>query len=89
MDQADFHLLGRLDAGQSVFRPFDNTDEAREAFQVTVQRLLLLRDRGLVRLPEGRVGRNRDGRIIVAGPCDLTPAGQEALERDRRLWPRP
>jgi hypothetical protein len=28
------------------------------------------------------------GKYLMAGPFDLTDAGREALERDRRLGPR-
>jgi hypothetical protein len=34
-----------------------------------------------------RVG--KDGMYIMAGPCDLTPDGAQALMQDRRLGPRP
>jgi hypothetical protein len=31
---------------------------------------------------------NEQGAYLMVGPCDLTAAGREALERDRRLRPR-
>ena len=52
MDQIEFDLLRRLDAGESVFQPAGQTEDARELFAQTVERLLQLRDRGLVRFPE-------------------------------------
>jgi hypothetical protein len=57
--------------------------------EALIDRLRSLRDRGLIRLPDSRIMRGQDGRILGAGPCDLTAAGREALERDRRLGPRP
>jgi hypothetical protein len=89
LDQEDFELLSRLEAGESVFRPTGDTPEDQVAFHRLVARLLQLRDRGLVRLPTGRVGTNREGRVIVVGPCDLTEAGSRTLARDRELGPRP
>ncbi len=42
-----------------------------------------------VRLAEGKVMRAKDGSCLMAGPCDLTPAGIAALAKDRSLGPRP
>ena len=58
-------------------------------FDMLVDHLRQLRDRGLLRLDEGRIMKSQRGRYLMAGPCDLTDAGREALERDRRLGPRP
>jgi hypothetical protein len=46
MDQLDFDLLTRLEAGDSVFRPAGPTENARALFVETVERLLKLRARG-------------------------------------------
>ena len=89
MDQADFEILERLEAGASVFRPEARTDAARLGFEETVRRLMALRDRGLIRLPEGRVARSSSGAYLMVGPCDRTEAGRAALARDRALGPRP
>ena len=88
MDQIEFDLLRRLEAGESVFQPAGRTEDARQLFAQTVDRLLQLRDRGLVRFPDGRIARNEQGAYLMVGPCDLTEAGRGALEADRRLGPR-
>jgi hypothetical protein len=88
MDQIEFDLLSRLEAGESVFRPAAQTENARELFPETVERLLRLRERGWVRFPDGRVTRNAHGAYLMVGPCDLTEAGRRALSDDRRLGPR-
>lgn len=88
MDQLDFDLLSRLEAGESVFRPAGQTDDAREGFAATVERLVQLRARGWARFPDGRIARNEQGAYLMVGPCDLTEAGRRALADDRRLGPR-
>jgi len=89
LDQDEFELLSRIEAGDSVFRLSGSTPEAQLVFHGIVVRLLQLRDRGLVRLPAGRVGTNSKGVVIMVGPCDLTEVGGRALRRDRELGPRP
>jgi hypothetical protein len=89
VDQSDFELLSRLEAGESVFRPAGQTDDARVVFARTVERLIQLRARGWVRFPDGRITRNEQGAYLMVGPCDLAEAGRRALEDDRRLGPRP
>ncbi len=88
MDQTDFDLLTRLEAGESVFRPTERTDDARDRFAQTVARLLKLRESGWIRFLDGRIARNEQGVYLMIGPCDLTEAGRRALEADRRLGPR-
>ena len=78
-----------IEKGGHVFRPADHSVEGRAAFQRTVDQLLRLRGIGLVRLPEGKVMQATDGSYLMAGPCDLTPAGIAALAKDRSLGPRP
>jgi hypothetical protein len=89
MDDEEFRLLARIECGDSVFRPTEQTPEARQSFHTTVARLLELRSSGWIRLPEGRISRGEDGTYMMVGPCDLTAAGIEALKQDRRLGPRP
>jgi hypothetical protein len=89
MDQIEFDLLRRLEAGESVFRPAGQTEDAREVFAQTVEQLVQLRARGWVRFPDGRIARNEQGAYLMVGPCDLTEAGRRALADDRRLGPRP
>ena len=88
MDQLDFDILSRLEAGESVFRPSARTEDAREQFAITVERLLKLRERGWARFPDGRIAQNEKGTYLMVGPCDLTEAGRRAIADDRRLGPR-
>jgi hypothetical protein len=89
VDQTDYDLLTQIEQGGHTFKPKDRTAEARAAFQDTVERLLHLRGIGLIRLPEGKLMRAGNGHYLMAGPCDLTPAGIAALSNDRRLGERP
>jgi hypothetical protein len=89
VDQTDYDLLTQIEQGGHTFKPEDRTAEARAAFQNVVERLLHLRGIGLIRLPEGRLMRAVNGDYLMAGPCDLAPAGIAALANDRRLGPRP
>jgi hypothetical protein len=89
MDQTAYDLLTQIERGGHVFRPESRSAEGRAAFQAVIEHLLQLRARGLIRLPEGRLMRAADGSYLLAGPCDLTPAGVEALAKDRRLGERP
>ena len=83
----DVHLLTRIEGGEGVFRA-SSPMQAGDSLEQLVRRLIALRDRGLVALPESRIMRNQEGRVLGAGPCSLTTAGQEALDWDRRLGPR-
>jgi hypothetical protein len=89
MTQAEYDLLLRPQTGPAVLRPTEPGPAGRDAFQGTISLLLELRARGWIRLPDGRISRDRDGMAMLAGPCDLTEAGRRALEDDRRLGPRP
>jgi hypothetical protein len=89
MDQAEFELLEMIEKGRHVFQPTDHSVEGRAAFQQTIDLLLRLRGIGLIRLAEGKVMRTEDGSFLMAGPCDLTPAGIASLAKDRSLGPRP
>lgn len=64
------------------------TDADRGDFDALVEQLRGLRDRGLLRLDDGRLMKSQRGGYLMAGPCDLTDAGRQALEQDRRLGPR-
>jgi hypothetical protein len=89
MTQAEYDLLLRLETGPAIFDPTEPGTDGHEAFQWTVVRLLELRARGWIRLPDGGITRDADGKATLAGPCHLTEAGRRALEDDRRLGPRP
>jgi hypothetical protein len=84
LSSVDVRLLTLAEHGYT-FRP---SDAAEGVFDLLVDHLRQLRDRGLLRLDEGRIMRSQRGGYLMAGPCDLTEAGQQALERDRRLGPR-
>jgi len=86
--QAEYELLTRIEQGASVFRPSVGPG-IDGSFSRTFDLLLSLREKGWIRLPEGRITRDQGGRVLLLGPCDLTNAGREALEQDRRLGPRP
>ncbi len=85
LSDADVRLLVLAEHGYT-YRPADAADGL---FDVLVDNLRSLRDRGLLRLDEGRIMRTQLGAYLMAGPCDLTEAGHGALEHDRRLGPRP
>jgi hypothetical protein len=85
LSSVDVRLLTLAEHGYT-FRP---SDAAEGVFDVLVDHLRQLRDRGLLRLDEGRIMKSQRGGYLMAGPCDLTDAGRQALERDRRLGPRP
>jgi len=84
LSNADLRLLTLAEDGYTV-RP---SDAAEGVFDVLIDHLRQLRDRGLLRLEEGRIMKSQRGGYLMAGPCDLTEAGREALEQDRRLGPR-
>lgn len=84
LSSVDVRLLTLAEHGYT-FRP---SDAAEGLFDVLVDHLRQLRDRGLLRLEEGRIMKSQRGAYLMAGPCDLTDAGRRALEQDRRLGPR-
>jgi hypothetical protein len=84
LSSVDVRLLTLAEGGYT-FRP---SDAAEGVFDVLVDHLRQLRDRGLLRLEEGRIMKSQRGGYLMAGPCDLTEEGRQALEQDRRLGPR-
>ena len=89
MTQAEYELLTRIEQGTSTFHPAEPGPGIDRAFTHTFELLLALRQHGWIRLPDGRITRDVGGRVMLAGPCDLTEAGRHALEGDRSLGPRP
>jgi two-component system, chemotaxis family, chemotaxis protein CheY len=85
LSDADVRVLGLAEHGHT-YRP---ADAQGGDFGALVEHLRRLRDRGLLRLDEGRIMRSQRGGYLMAGPCDLTEEGRRVLERDRRLGPRP
>ena len=88
LSEAEFDLLDRIDRGKQIFRVKLRTREALKEFDEEVERLLSFRDRGWIRLEDRHISRTASGQYLAVGPCELTPAGREALDRDRRLGPR-
>jgi hypothetical protein len=89
MTQDEYELLTKIEQGTSVFRPDELGPGIEGPFTRMLERLRALRNQGWIRLPEGRITRDRAGRVLLVGPCDLTEAGRRALEQDRSLGPRP
>jgi hypothetical protein len=89
MTQAEYELLTQIEQGTTTFRPGELGPGIDRTFTRTFELLLALRQHGWIRLPDGRITRDVAGRVMLAGPCDLTEAGRLALERDRSLAPRP
>jgi hypothetical protein len=89
MTQAEYDLFLGPEAGPAVLRPTESGPAGRDTFQGTILLLLELRARGWIRLPDGRITRDGDGKAMAGRPCDLTAAGRRALEDDRGLRPRP
>jgi hypothetical protein len=84
LSDTDIRLLVLAEHGHT-YRP---KDVAEGGFDLLIAHVRDLRDRGLLRLEEGRIMRSERGGYLMAGPCDLTDAGRRALERDRGLGPR-
>ena len=84
LSDEDVRLLALAEYGHT-YRPTDAFDGD---FQALVTQVRQLRERGLLRLDEGRIMTSQAGRYLMAGPCDLTDAGRRALERDRELGAR-
>ncbi len=86
LSDADMRLLSRLEGGEHTFRPGPGSSEG-EDFDLLIQQLRSLRERGLIRLPDSRIMRTQRGPLLEAGPCELTHAGRQALEQDRGSEP--
>ncbi|MGH7515607.1 MAG: hypothetical protein ACREOQ_22110 [Gemmatimonadales bacterium] len=89
MTQDEYDLLTKIEQGTTVFRPEEPGPGVEGRFSRILELLMSLRSQGWIRLPDGRITRDRGGRVLLAGPCDLTEAGRRALEQDRSLGPRP
>jgi hypothetical protein len=79
VDQAEYELLSRVEAGEDVFIPAPMPGTPWPSFEYVVARLLQLRARGLVRFiaaPEGD--------HYLAGPCHLTQHGRAVLRLEQR-----
>jgi hypothetical protein len=89
MDRLAYQLLSWIAAGNAVFRPRDTTAEAQEEFREVVQTLGRLRDKGWVNYLSSHMSETTPGTYLAVGPVLLTPRGETALQRDRRLGERP
>jgi hypothetical protein len=82
LSDADVQLLGRIEGGEHTFHPGSGSSEG-DQFAQLVEQLRSLRDRGMIRLPDRRIMRGQGGPLLVAGPCELTRKGWQALDQDR------
>jgi hypothetical protein len=89
MEQLTHELLAWLAAGNGVLRPRESTAEAEEEFREVVVALRRLRENGLVTSLNGHVSETTSGIFLAVGPVLLTPAGEQALERDSQAEARP
>jgi hypothetical protein len=87
LSDSDVALLTRLERGEHTLRP-GTQPRPGQSFEEFVAELLSLRERGLVRFTDSKIMTRTDGKYLGVGPVDLTPAGQESLEWDRRLGQR-
>jgi hypothetical protein len=84
LSDEEVRLLSLAEYGH-IYRPTDAFDGD---FRSLVEQLRQLRERGLLRIDEGRIMTSEAGRYLMSGPCVLTDAGRRALERDRGIGPR-
>jgi hypothetical protein len=89
MDRLAYQLLSWIAAGNAVLRPRDTTAQAQEEFREVVQTLGRLRDKGWVNYLSSHMSETGSGTYLAVGPVLLTPEGETALQRDRRLGERP
>ena len=89
MDPRTYELRTWIAAGNKVFRPRDATVKAQADFREVVETLRRLRDRGWVSYLSDRISETSSGTYLALGPVLLTPEGESALLRDRRLGARP
>jgi hypothetical protein len=85
ISEEDVRLLTLAENGHT-YRPPDAFDGD---FDALVGHLVEVRQRGLLCLEDRRIMKSQQGRYLMAGPCDLTDAGRQALEHDRRSGLRP
>jgi hypothetical protein len=87
VDQGHAQLMECIEAGERMFRPGTTGSSGDEPFELLVERLRNLRERGLIDMPEPRVAHASDAAADAsrfAGPCYLTDAGRAELEHFRR-----
>ena len=89
MDPLSYQILSWLTSGKAVFRPCAATAEAQAEFREVVQALGHLRDKGWVTYQSAHVSETASGIYLAVGPVLLTPQGESALQRDRRVGARP
>jgi hypothetical protein len=84
MDEEDLDLLRKCLPGDKLFRPESKSDEHREAFTRWGDRLLALRDRGLLEIPDGLIQLDHlpgPGKYSKIGVRRVTAAGRQELRR--------
>jgi D-alanyl-D-alanine dipeptidase len=88
LSDTDYELLDRIDRGERIFHEAGPTLDDSVLWGVQVDRLLSLRARQWIQVPDRYISRGPGGEWLAIGPCELTPEGRKQLERDRRLGPR-
>jgi hypothetical protein len=86
VDQVHAQLMERIEAGERMFRS-GTTRPEHEPFELLVERLRNLRERGLIDMPEPSAAHASDAGADAsgaAGPCYLTDAGRAELLHARR-----
>ena len=89
MDDLSYELLSKLAGGHKIFHPRDHSALAKHNFQVVVELLQRLQNQGFVAYQPRHIAQSESGAYLMVGPVDLTPEGNAALDRDRRLGARP
>jgi hypothetical protein len=78
----DVSLLQRIRDGEHVFKAPASERAADPEWVRLVERLISLRERGLIRMPDPkRSHMSRAGGYLAAGPCDLIAAGFDLLDQ--------
>jgi hypothetical protein len=82
MDARDFEVLQAISQGQRVFKPESADDAASPGWLQKVQRLIRLRDQGLIKMADPpKTFMKAAGGYMIAGPCELTADGYDEIER--------
>jgi hypothetical protein len=84
MDAEDIELLKLIAGGATNFRPVQDEPSDSPRWTQEVERLQRLRREGLIRMPEPTRDDDQPGYPAGVGPCELTPAGRNALAAHQR-----
>jgi hypothetical protein len=81
IEAEDVELLKRIAEGTTRFGPVPDEPSDSPRWVGEVERLRRLRGQGLIRMPEPEHPGDPPGYPASVGPCELTPSGQEIVER--------